>query len=38
MIYEYRYKVTAEDIDELGHAGNYHYVRWMQESGAPSCS
>lgn len=30
MIYEYRYKVTAEDIDELDHAGNYHYVRWMQ--------
>ncbi|MCW8926523.1 MAG: acyl-CoA thioesterase [Xanthomonadales bacterium] len=30
MHFEYSYTVTAGDIDELGHAGNYHYVRWMQ--------
>ena len=30
MIYEYPHTVTADDIDDLGHAGNYHYVRWMQ--------
>ena len=30
MIYEYTYTVTGDDIDDLGHAGNYHYVRWMQ--------
>ncbi len=31
-IYKYQYTVTATDIDELGHAGNYHYVRWMQNA------
>jgi acyl-CoA thioester hydrolase len=30
--YEYQHTVTGEDIDELGHAGNYHYVRWMQHA------
>jgi acyl-CoA thioester hydrolase len=30
--YEYQHTVTAEDIDELDHAGNYHYVRWMQHA------
>jgi acyl-CoA thioester hydrolase len=29
-IYEYPHVVTAEDIDELGHAGNFHYVKWTQ--------
>lgn len=29
-IYQYPHVVTAEDIDELGHAGNYHYVKWTQ--------
>jgi acyl-CoA thioester hydrolase len=24
--------VTEQDIDELGHAGNFHYVRWMQHA------
>jgi acyl-CoA thioester hydrolase len=28
--FEYPHTVAAEDIDELGHAGNYHYVKWMQ--------
>lgn len=30
MHFDYPYVVTPGDIDELGHAGNYHYVRWMQ--------
>ena len=30
MIYEYPYTVKTDDIDDLGHAGNYHFVRWMQ--------
>ena len=28
--FEYPHTVAAEDIDELGHAGNYHYIKWMQ--------
>jgi acyl-CoA thioester hydrolase len=31
-VHEYLHTVTAEDIDELGHAGNYHYIRWMQHA------
>jgi acyl-CoA thioester hydrolase len=30
--FEHRLTVTAEDIDDLDHAGNFHYVRWMQEA------
>jgi acyl-CoA thioester hydrolase len=30
--FEYAHVVTREDIDELGHAGNFHYVRWMQHA------
>ena len=30
--FEYHHTVTHEDIDDLGHAGNYHYVRWMQHA------
>jgi acyl-CoA thioester hydrolase len=30
--FEYPHLVTHEDIDELGHAGNFHYVRWMQHA------
>lgn len=29
-IFEYRHLIAVEDIDELGHAGNYHYVKWLQ--------
>ena len=29
-IFEFRHVVTAEEIDELRHAGNYHYVKWLQ--------
>lgn len=31
-LFEYRHTVVPEDIDELGHAGNYHYVKWMQHA------
>jgi len=30
--FEYRHTVTEVDIDELGHAGNFHYVKWMQHA------
>jgi acyl-CoA thioester hydrolase len=30
--FEYPHTVTEEDIDELGHAGNFHYVKWMQHA------
>ena len=30
--FEYRLTVTPQDIDDLDHAGNYHYVRWMQQA------
>lgn len=30
--FEFRLKVTKEDIDDLQHAGNYHYVKWMQQA------
>lgn len=30
--FEYHHTVTEQDIDELGHAGNFHYVRWMQHA------
>lgn len=29
-IFEFQYTVAKSDIDELKHAGNYHYLRWMQ--------
>ena len=31
-VFEYRLTVTEQDIDDLDHAGNFHYVRWMQEA------
>ena len=31
-VFDYPHTVVAEDIDELGHAGNYHYVKWMQRA------
>jgi len=30
--FELKLTVRHEDIDDLNHAGNYHYVRWMQEA------
>lgn len=31
-VFEFPHVVSGEDIDNLGHAGNYHYVRWMQHA------
>lgn len=31
-VFEYAQTVSSEEIDDLGHAGNYHYVRWMQHA------
>jgi len=28
--FDYPHTVSHEDIDELEHAGNYHYVKWTQ--------
>jgi acyl-CoA thioester hydrolase len=30
--FEYPHTVSHEDIDDLGHAGNYHYIKWMQHA------
>ena len=30
--FELKLTVSEQDIDDLNHAGNYHYVRWMQEA------
>jgi acyl-CoA thioester hydrolase len=30
--FEYPHVVSHEDIDDLGHAGNFHYIRWMQHA------
>ena len=30
--YIYQHTVTAEEIDDLNHAGNFHYVKWMQHA------
>ena len=30
--FDYPHTVSHEDIDELGHAGNYHYVKWTQHA------
>jgi len=36
--FEYPHTVTAEDIDELGHAGNFHYIKWMQHAAVAHSS
>ena len=30
--FEYPHKVTAQEIDDLNHAGNFHYIKWMQHA------
>ena len=30
--FKYPHTVTEQDIDELGHAGNFHYIKWMQHA------
>ena len=37
-VFEYPHRVHADEIDELGHAGNYHYVRWMQHAAVAHSS
>ena len=34
----YPHTVVTDEIDELGHAGNYHYVRWMQHAAVAHSS
>ena len=31
-VYRFRHTIAPGEIDQLGHAGNIHYVRWMQEA------
>jgi acyl-CoA thioester hydrolase len=31
-LFEYRYTVSPNDIDGMGHANNVSYVRWMQDA------
>lgn len=31
-LFEHPLTVAAEHIDELGHAGNYQFVKWMQDA------
>lgn len=30
--FEYPHVITPNEIDELNHAGNYHYIKWMQHA------
>ena len=30
--FDYSHTVSEQDIDELGHAGNFHYIKWMQHA------
>lgn len=30
--HEHRHEVTPDEIDDLGHAGNFHYIRWLQDA------
>jgi acyl-CoA thioester hydrolase len=31
-LFDYPHTVTVDDIDELKHAGNFHYIKWMQHA------
>ena len=31
-VFEYRYLVTSDDIDGVGHVNNIAYLRWMQDA------
>lgn len=31
-IHLYQHRVSAEEIDELGHAGNVEFVKWLQHA------
>lgn len=30
--FDYAHTVTEQDIDELGHAANFHYIEWLQHA------
>ena len=30
--FEYLHTVTGQEIDDLNHAGNFHYIKWMQHA------
>jgi acyl-CoA thioester hydrolase len=30
--FEYTHEVTEQEIDDLDHAGNFHYIKWMQNA------
>lgn len=34
----YQHTVTEAEIDELNHAGNYHYIKWMQHAAVAHSS
>ncbi|MCF6264146.1 MAG: acyl-CoA thioesterase [Xanthomonadales bacterium] len=36
--FEFPYTVKSSDIDELNHAGNYHYLRWAQDAAVAHSS
>jgi acyl-CoA thioester hydrolase len=36
--FDYLHRVVADEIDELRHAGNYHYIRWMQHAAVAHSS
>ena len=36
--FEYPHRVISEEIDELNHAGNYHYIKWMQHAAVAHSS
>jgi len=30
--FKYPHTVTEQEIDDLNHAGNFHYIKWMQQA------
>ena len=32
VYFEFQHTVSRDEIDELNHAGNYHYIKWMQHA------
>lgn len=36
--FEFPHTVTGEEIDDLNHAGNFHYVKWMQHAAVAHSS
>ena len=37
-VYDHALTVRPEEIDEQGHVGNVHYIRWMQEAAVAHSS